>query len=99
MLEMLVFIFGVHAFTFGKVSLPGELRLSGWRARIAALFLMAPLPVLLHFGREFGEGVDDQTALLFYGIMDVIIVVLGILGATLFASLTRQKVERLKKKI
>lgn len=91
MLEMLVFIIGISAFIFGKVSLPWNLSMSGWRARIAALFLVAPLPILLLFGREFGEGVSDQTALSFYGIMEVIIVLLGILGAALFAFLTRPK--------
>jgi hypothetical protein len=91
MLEMFVFILGVYAFTFGRVRLPWKLSLSGWRARIAALFLMAPLPILLLLGREVGQGVDDQTALSFYGILELIIVILGILGAALFAYLTRPK--------
>jgi len=68
MLEMLGFIFGVYAFTFGSVRLPWSLSLSGWRARVASLFLMAPLPILILLGRVVNQGVDEQTALSFYGI-------------------------------
>lgn len=91
MFEMLVFIFGVYAFVFGSVSLPWKLSVSGWRARISGLFLMAPLPILVLLGRVVGQGIDQRTALSFYGMMELVIVLLGILGAALFAYLTRPK--------
>ena len=91
MLEMLFFIIGVYAFVFGRVSLPWNLSLDGWRARIAALFLMAPFPILFLLGRVVGRGVQEDTALSFYGIMELVIVILAILGAILFAYLTRPK--------
>ena len=96
MFEMLVFIFGVYAFVFGSVSLPWNLSVSGWRARIAGLFLMAPLPILVLLGRVIGQGIDAQTALSFYGIMELILVLLGILGAALFVYLTRWKNEEIQ---
>jgi hypothetical protein len=92
MFEMLVFIFGVYAFTFGSVRLPWNLSVSGWRARVAGLFLMAPMPVLIILGRQVGQGVDDQTASSFFGMMELVIVLLGLLGAVLFAYLTRPKI-------
>ena len=91
MFEMLVFIFGVYAFVFGSVRLPWNLSLSGWRARVAAIFLMAPLPILLLLGREVGKGIDESTALSFFGMLELVIVLLGIFGAALFAYLTRPK--------
>lgn len=89
MFEMLVFIFGVYALVFGSLRLPWNLSLVGWRARIAGLFLMAPLPILILLGRSVGQGIDQDTALSFYGILELIIILLGISGAALFAYLTR----------
>ena len=89
MFEMLLFIFGVYAFVFGSIRLPWSLSLVGWRARVASLFLMAPLPILILLGGAVRQGIDLDTALSFYGIMELIIIVLGILGAALFAYLTR----------
>lgn len=89
MFEMLVFIFGMYALVFGSVRLPWKLSLVGWRARIAGLFLMAPLPILILLGRTVSHGIDRDTAVSFYGMMEVVIVILGILGAVLFAFLTR----------
>ena len=91
MLEMLVFIVGVYAFVFGRLSLPWSLSLYGWRARIAPLFLMAPFPMLILLGRVVGQGVGERTALSSYGIMELIIVIIGVLSAALFAYLTRLK--------
>jgi hypothetical protein len=93
MFEMLVFIFGVYAFVFGSVRLPWRLSLVGWRARVAGLFLMAPLPILILLGRSVSQGIDQETALSFYGILELIIVMLGIFGAALFAYLTRPDIE------
>ncbi len=93
---MLVFIFGVYALTFGSVRLPWNLSVSGWRARVAGLFLMAPLPILLLLGRIVGKGVNERTALSFYGILELVIVLLGIFVAVLFSFFTRPKDERIE---
>ena len=92
MFEMLVFIFGVYAFIFGSVKLPWNLSVVGWRARVAGLFLMVPLPILILLGQIVGQGVDQEAALSFYGIMELIIVMLGILGAAVFSYFTRSRI-------
>jgi len=50
---------------------------------------MAPLPILILLGRVAGQGVDQDAATSFYGIMELVVVLAGILGAALFAYLTR----------
>ena len=92
MLEMLVFILGVYALIFGRVRLPWNLSLVGWRARVAGLFLMTPLPILILLGQIVGQGVDQEAALSFYGIMELVIVLFGILCAAVFSYFTRSRV-------
>ena len=89
MFEMFVFLFGMYAFLFGSVRLPWRMSLVGWRARVAGLFLMVPLPILILLGVSVSEGVDLETAQSFFGILELVIVLLGILAAALFAYLTR----------
>ena len=50
---------------------------------------MAPLPILILLGVSVGEGVDRETAQSFFGILELVIALLGILAAALFAYLTR----------
>ena len=92
MLEMLVFIIGIYAFVFGRVRLLWNLSLSGSWPRVSSIFLMAPLPILILLGRVVGRGVEDQSALSFFGIMELVIIIIGILCAALFSYLTRSKV-------
>jgi len=93
MFEMLVFIFGVYAFVFGSIRLPWNLSVIGWRARVSGLFMMAPLPILILLGQVVGHGVDQDAALSFYGMMELIIVLFGIFGAALFSYLTRPETD------
>ena len=95
MFEMLVIIFGVYAFTFGRVRLPWELCISGWRSRASGLFLVASLPILILLGKVISQGADEQTALSFYGITKLVVALLGILGAVLFSYDTGPKDEEI----
>ena len=91
MLEMLVFLIGVYTLVFGKVNLPWNLTLLGWKARIASLFLLAPFPILIFLGRVIGRGVTLEQGLSFFGFSELIIVLLGVGGAVAFAYLARDK--------
>jgi hypothetical protein len=56
---------------------------------------MALLPILLILSRVVGKGVDKQTALSFYGMLELVIALLGIIAAVLFSYFTKSKGERL----
>ncbi len=99
MFEMLIFLFGVYAFVFGSVKLPWNMSLDGWRARIAGVLLMLPLPILILLGLSVDQGVDRDAAMSFYGIMELVITMLGILGAVLVAYLSREKTDEGSPKI
>jgi hypothetical protein len=86
----------MYAFLFGRVRLPWGMSLAGWRARIAGLFLMAPLPILILLGVSVSTGIDQETARSFFGILELVVALLGILGAVLFAYLTRPSIAEKK---
>lgn len=91
MLEMLVFIIGVYTFVFGKLHLPWNLNMEGWRARIASLFLIAPFPLTILLGKVIGTGLSPDQGQSIFGLSEIILVALGVGGAILFAWLTLPK--------
>jgi hypothetical protein len=94
MLEMLVFLIGVYTLVFGRVNLPWNLTLHGWRARVASLFLIAPFPILIFLGRVIGRGLTLEQGASFFGISELVVVLLGVGGAIAFAYITRDKKQR-----
>jgi len=91
MVEMVVFIIGIYTLLFGQLKLPWNLTLKNWRARIAAVFLIAPLPLSILLGREVGQGLSVEKAQSIFGLTELLLVVLGVGGAILFAYLTRSR--------
>lgn len=91
MLEMLVFIIGVYTFVFGKMNLPWNLNMQGWRARIASLFLIAPFPLTILVGKVIGTGLTPDQGQSIFGLSEVILVAIGMGSAILFAWLTLPK--------
>lgn len=89
MVEMIVFVMGIYTLVFGKLKLPLNLALQGWRARVAALFLIAPFPLSILLGRVVGQGLSAEKAQSVFGLTELLLVVLGVGGAVLFAYLAR----------
>jgi hypothetical protein len=91
MVEMVVFVVGIYTIIFGQLKLPWNLALQGWRARVAALFLLAPFPLSIFLGRVVGQGLSAEKAQSFFGLAELFLVVLGVGGAVLFAYLTKPR--------
>jgi hypothetical protein len=89
MVEMVVFIVGIYTLLFGHLKLPWNLSLRGWRARVASLFLIAPFPISIFLGRVVGQGLTADKAQSIFGLTELILVVLGVGGAVVFAYFTR----------
>ncbi len=91
MIEMLVFIVGVYTVVFGSLSLPFNLSLKGWRARISGFFLLIPLPLIILLSRFVGIGLTKEKAQSVFGIVELLLVGIGIGAALIFAMLTKPK--------
>lgn len=91
MVEMVAFIIGIYTLLFGRLKLPWNLTLQGWRARIAALFLIAPFPISIFLGRVVGKGLAPDKAQSVFGLVELLLIVLGVGGALLFAYLTKPR--------
>ena len=89
MVEMIVFVMGIYTLVFGQLKLPWNLALQGWRARVAALFLIAPFPLSIFLGRVVGQGLSADEARSVFGLTELLLVGLGVGGAVLFAYLVR----------
>lgn len=89
MVEMILFIIGVYTLVFGRLSLPWNLSLQGWRARLASFFFLAPLPALILLSRTIGQGLPPDKGQQVFGLTELVVVILAVSGAILFAWLTR----------
>jgi hypothetical protein len=91
MVEMVIFVIGIYTLLFGQLRLPWNLTLQDWRARVATLFLIAPFPLSILLGRVVGQGLSADKAQSVFGLTELLLVVLGVGGAVLFAYLTRPR--------
>ena len=89
MVEMVVFVMGIYTLVFGQLKLPWNLALQGWRARVAALFLIAPFPLSILLGRVVGLGLSAEKAQSVFGLTELLLIVSGVGGAVIFAYLVR----------
>jgi hypothetical protein len=93
--EILMLVSGLYTLIAGKVRLAKKQHLEGWRARVAGLFLVAPLPLALLIGFFLGLliGMDILPASVqdYAGCLDLPLVVGGSVGAVISAWATKPK--------
>jgi hypothetical protein len=91
--EILMLVGGLYALIAGKVRLTRNTYLQGWRARVAGLFLVAPLPLALLagllVGLLIGMGALPASAKSAAAIVELLLVLGGLVGAVLFATITK----------
>lgn len=97
--EILMLVGGLYALVTGKVRLTKNMYLEGQRARIAGLFLAAPLPLAFLAGTVLGTlmsmGVLPYSAEGLAGLVEFFLVLCGLAGAVIYATVTRPKEEEL----
>ncbi len=94
--EFLMLVGGVYALIAGKVRLTKNLHLEGWRARVAGLILMTPLPLallmqmalasLLARADPVPESVSNYGA-----IIHIALVLLALVAVVIFGYAVREK--------
>jgi hypothetical protein len=93
--EILMLVGGLYALIAGKVRLTRNMYLEGWRARVAGLFLIAPLPLAflagLLIGLLMGMGALPASAESVVGIVELLLVLGALVGAVIFAVVTKPK--------
>lgn len=93
--EIVMLVGGLYALIAGKVRLTNKMYLEGWRARVAGLFLMAPLPLAFLAGLLIGlliaTGGLPASAESAAGIVELLLVFGGLLGAVIFALATKPR--------
>ena len=93
--ELVMLVGGLYALVAGKVKLTRNMVLEGWRARVAGLFLAAPLPLALLagflIGLLIGLGVLPASAESAAVVIELLLVFGGLLGAVVFALVTKPK--------
>ena len=90
--EIIMLLGGLYALIAGKIRLTRNLRLEGGRARIAGLFLIAPLPLAFLAGVVLAVlfGADGATQGIAVAV-ELLLILGGLFGAVLFAALTKPK--------
>ena len=92
--ELVMFVGGLYALIAGKVKLTKNITLEGWRARVAGLFLIAPFPIGFLIGVVLGifiaSGTIPPTAKGYMGIVEFVLVLLGLAGAAIFGAIVKQ---------
>jgi hypothetical protein len=93
--EILMLAGGLYALIVGRVRLTKNMYLEGWRARVAGLFLAAPLPLALVagflIGLLIGIGALPASAESAAVVVELLLVLGGLVGAVVFALVTKPK--------
>ncbi len=95
--EILMLAGGMYALIAGKVKLTNSISLEGWRARVAGIFLIIPLPLAfligILIGVLIGSGVLPYSFQGYAGLIELLLVVSALIGVLVFGFLIKPKEE------
>ena len=95
--EIMMLVGGLYALIAGKIKLTRNISLEGWRARIAGLFLIAPLPLALLVGLVIGFligiGTLPSSAQGYGTIVELLLVLGGLVGVVIYALIVKPRGE------
>jgi MFS family permease len=93
--EVIMLIGGLYALIAGKLKLTKNLRLEGWRARVAGLILASPMPLAFVIGALLGvlvgTGVLPEEVVDYAGFVDIALVLLALVAVVIFGYAVRPK--------
>ena len=97
--EIIMFGGGLYALIVGKIRLTKNVRLEGWRARVAGVILALPLPSAfllgLVIGTLSGARILPPEALGYISIIELLLVLGGLIAAAVFGVIAKPKEEEL----
>ena len=97
--EIVMLVGGLYALIKGKVKLTTNITLEGWRARVAGLFLISPLPLAIFIGFLVGFLVGlraiPRSTLDYLSYLDILLILFGLLGAVVFGLIVKPKEEKI----
>lgn len=83
MIEMIFWLSGLYALITGRLGWGARFHLTNWRARLAGLSWMVPLPVTLYTPRMLREWMPASETHFFYGMVEIILIIVFIGGGLL----------------
>jgi hypothetical protein len=91
--EIVMLVGGVYALVTGKLTLTKNNRLVGWRAKIAGLILMSPLPLAFLFGTVLGllayAEILPEDSIQISSVIEIVLVIAALVGSVAFAWFTK----------
>jgi len=96
-IEIVMLASGIYALIAGKIKVSQNFYLEGWRARVAGLFLIAPLPLAflagIMFGVLVGTGTLPPSALDYAAFIEIFLMAGALAGVVIFALIVKPKEE------
>jgi uncharacterized membrane protein len=95
--EIIMLIAGIAVLIVGRIKVSENFTLEGWRARVAGVFLIAPLPLAflagVLIGVLMGFGALPATALEYTGLLELLLVVGSVVGLVIYSLIVKPKDE------
>jgi len=96
-IEIIMLATGIYVLIAGRIRISQNFYLEGWRARVAGVFLIVPLPLAflagMLLGILIGLGTLPQSALEYAGVVDILLIAVALVGLVIYALAVKPKEE------